>query len=149
MYGLCGCECNGCEMLVSKKCLGCKESKGCPLGKKCWIYNYIDIGNIDNFNELKKELVKEINSLKIDGMPKIDDLFPLHGSFVNLEYNISNNKIKFLDDNEIYLGNQVECLFNDNDVKRCFGIVCNMNFIIISEYGEDGSNPELILFKKR
>ena len=149
MIGLCGAECNGCEMLVNKKCIGCKESNGCPFGKKCWIYNYIEIGNKDSFNELKKKLINEINSLNIDGMPKIDELYALHGSFVNLEYNISNNKIKFLKDDEIYLGTQVECLFNDNDVKRCFGIACNMDFIIISEYGEDGINPELILFKKR
>ena len=25
----------------------------------------------------------------------------------------------------------------------------NMNFIIISEYGENGENPELIIYKKR
>ena len=56
---------------------------------------------------------------------------------------------KIFKDDEIYLGNQVECIFNDNDIKRCYGIVSNTNFILVAEYGEDGTNPELIIYKKR
>ena len=83
-------------------------------------------------------------------MPKIDSLNPLNGSFVNLAYPMPNGKsVKLLDDNDFYLGNQVECEFNDGEIIRCFGIVANMNFILVSEYGANGDNPELILYKRR
>ena len=54
--------------------------------------------------------------------------------------------VKFLDDNATYLGNQLECEFGGN---RCFGIVCNMDFILICTYEENGENPELVIYKKR
>ena len=38
---------------------------------------------------------------------------------------------------------------NDDEIKKCFGIVCNMNFILVSEYGEGGTNPELVIYKRR
>ena len=56
---------------------------------------------------------------------------------------------KILDDNDMYLGNQVKSKFNDGEVIRCFGILANMNFILISEYGPNGDNPEIIIYKKR
>ena len=83
-------------------------------------------------------------------MGNIDDLYPLHGDFVNLEYPLPNGeKVKFLSNDEIYLGNQVECEFNDGEIKRCYGIVANMNFLLVSEYGENGIDPELVIYKKR
>ena len=150
MESICKANCDECDLFKNKKCLGCKETKGCPFGKKCWIAKYIEMGGFDNYNLLKKDLIKEINTLNIEGMPKIDELYPLHGEFVNLEYRLpNNNKVKFLNDLEAYLGNQVECEFNSNEYKRCFGILANMDFIMISEYGIDGTNPELIIYKKR
>ena len=149
MESFCGANCNECE-LFGKKCKGCKESKGCPFGKQCWIAKYIQVGGNDSFKGLKKVLINEFNALGVDGMAKIDELYPLHGSFINLEYTLPNGKkIKFLSDDEIYLGNQVECEFNDGEIKRCFGLVCNMNFLMVCEYGEDGINPEIIIYKKR
>ena len=83
-------------------------------------------------------------------MPKIEELYPLHGEFVNMEYPLPNGEhVKLLNDNEAYLGNQVECLFNDEDIKKCFGILANMNFLLVCEYEENGSNPEIIIYKKR
>ena len=69
---------------------------------------------------------------------------------VNLNYPIPNGKtVQFLDDNDIYLGTQVESLFNDGELIRCFGVLANMNFILISEYGINGENPDIIVYKKR
>ena len=51
--------------------------------------------------------------------------------------------------NTIYLGNQVESEFNNGEIIRCFGILANMSFILVSEYGANGDNPELIIYKKR
>ena len=81
-------------------------------------------------------------------MPKVEELYPLNGSFVNLEYILPNNKkVKFLNDDEIYLGNQLE--YKSKDIDRCIGIIANMNFLLVCEYGINGTNPELLLYKKR
>lgn len=49
-------------------------------------------------------------------------------------------------DGAIYLGNQLECEF---DCSRCFGIAANMEFILISTYEQNGTNPELVIYRKR
>ena len=54
--------------------------------------------------------------------------------------------MKFLDDNATYLGNQLESLFGGD---RCFGIVANMEFLLVCTYEENGANPELVVYKKR
>lgn len=150
MKSICGADCDNCGYGKNNDCKGCKETKGCPFGKECFVAKYILNGWEENFKSFKKQLVDEINSLSVLGMPKIKDLNPLNGSFVNLKYELPNGKIvQFLDNNEIYLGNQVECEFNDGEIIRCFGVVANMNFILISEYGPNGDNPELIIYKKR
>ena len=64
-------------------------------------------------------------------------------------YPPNGEHVKFLNDNEIYLRNQVECLFNDDETKSCFGILVNMSFLLVCEYGENGSNPEINIYKKR
>ena len=67
--------------------------------------------------------------------------------FVNLEYPLpSGVNVKFLDDQTTYLGNQLESEIVDG---LCFGILANMEFIMISTYEAEGKNPELILYKKR
>ena len=147
MKGICGAECDGCESLKTNKCMGCIKSNGCPFGKKCFVADYIEVGGKENFDLFKKQLIDEFNNLKIEGMKTVDDLYPLNGSFVNLEYCLPNGKkVKFLNDDEIYLGNQLECEFDSN---KCFGIVGNMSFILVCEYEENGANPELILYKRR
>ena len=149
MEAVCGCNCNECELMKNKKCEGCKNTNACPFGKKCWIASYIEIGGKESLEKIKKNIIDEFNLLNIDGMPKIEELYILKGDFINLEYTLENgNKVKFLNDNDVYFGNQVECLFND-DIKRCFGLVANTNFLLVCEYDEDGLNPEIIIYKKR
>ena len=150
MKSLCGADCDNCGYGKSNNCKGCVATKGCPFGKQCFIAKYILTGGMENYEIFKSRLINEINDLHIEGMPKIDSLNPLNGSFVNLAYPMPNGKsVKLLDDNDFYLGNQVECEFNDGEIIRCFGIVANMNFILVSEYGANGDNPELILYKRR
>jgi hypothetical protein len=80
-------------------------------------------------------------------MPKLEKLNALVGSYVNLAYRLPNgDHVRFLDDNATYLGNQLECEFGGD---RCFGVLANMDFILISKYEADGQNPELLLYKKR
>lgn len=108
---------------------------------------YTSIGNEEKFDEFKKQIIDEFNALNVEGMPKVETLNALVGSFVNLEFRLPNGKnIKFLDDNATYLGNQLECEFGGD---RCFGIVANMEFLLVCTYGKNGANPELAIYKKR
>ena len=150
MESICGANCEECELYKNKKCEGCQATNGCPFGKKCWIAKYYEIGGKESFAEFKKQIIEEFNSLNIDGMPKITELYALNGAYVNMEYPLPNGtKVKFLNDNETYLGTQVECELNDGDIKKCFGLLANTTFLLVCEYGENGSNPELITYKKR
>lgn len=147
---ICGADCNTCGYGKNSGCKGCKESNGCPFGKPCFIAKYISMGGIDSYNLFKEKLIEEFNSLNIPGMPKINDLFALNGSFVNLAYPMPNGKtVKLLDDKEIYLGNQVECEFNDGEIIKCYGLVAGMDFLLVSEYGANCADPEIIVYKKR
>lgn len=108
---------------------------------------YVDLGGEEKFDEFKKQLISEINALHIDGMPKVESLSALVGAYVNLEYRLPNgNLVKFLEDGVTYLGTQLECEFGGY---RCFGVVANMDFILICSYEENGENPELVVYKKR
>ena len=108
---------------------------------------YEELSDGGEFEEFKKKLIEEINELHIEGMPKLEKLNALVGKYVNLEYRLPNGmNVKFLDDNTTYLGNQLEPEF---DGERCFGVLANMEFILICTYGEEGAEPELVLYKKR
>ena len=77
----------------------------------------------------------------------MERLNALVGKYVNLEYRLPNGgKVKFLDDGTTYLGNQLEPEFGGD---RCFGVLANMDFILVCTYGKDGADPELVLYKKR
>lgn len=108
---------------------------------------YSELGDNGQFAQFKQQLMDELNGLHIEGLPKVENLNALVGRYVNLEYALPNGKkIKFLDDNKTYLGNQYECEFGG---ERCFGIIANMDFLLVSTYEKDGLNPELVLYKKR
>lgn len=108
---------------------------------------YEELSDDGQFDEFKKQIIDEINALGIEGMPKLEKLNALVGSYVNLSYPLPNGlNVKFLDDNATYLGNQLESEFGGD---RCFGVLANMDFILVSTYEADGKNPELVLYKKR
>ena len=95
----------------------------------------------------KAQLIHELNALlHIEGLPEVENLNMLPGEFVNMEYTLPNGeKVKFLDDQQTYLGSQLEC----ESGGRCFGIVANMEFLLVCTYEENGENPELVIYKKR
>ena len=108
---------------------------------------YAEFDDEEKFNEFKRQIIDEFNDLYIEGMPKVESLNALVGSYVNLEYRLPNGKtVKFLDDGATYLGNQLECEFGGG---RCFGIIANMDFLLVCTYEENGANPELVIYKKR
>lgn len=108
---------------------------------------YDELSDNGQFEEFKQQLIEEINELNIEGLPLVKNLNALVGKYVNLEYMLPNgNSVKFLDDSKTYLGNQLESDFGSD---RCFGVVANMDFILVCTYEKDGLNPELVLYKKR
>ncbi len=108
---------------------------------------YKELSDDGQFEAFKKQLIREINDLHIEGMPKVDTLNALVGSFVNLAYPLpSGVSVKFLNDGTTYLGNQLASEFGGD---RCFGVLANMDFILICTYEAEGKNPELVLYKKR
>lgn len=143
---ICGANCAECPS--KEACIGCAETNGCPFGKQCYIAKYILTGGMENYVEFKKGLIDEVNALHIDGMEEVRELYPLVGSFVNLEYPVPSGTVKLLKDDEVYLGAQVKNLFDESG-KTCFGVIARESFILICSYGENGTNPELVLYKHR
>ncbi len=108
---------------------------------------YEELSDDGEFEKFKKKLVDEINDLHIEGMPKVEKLNALVGKYVNLAYRLPNDmNIRFLDDQTTYLGNQLESEFGGD---RCFGVLANAEFILVSTYGPEGENPELVMYRKR
>lgn len=108
---------------------------------------YEELSDGGQFEMFKKQLIEEINALHIEGMPKVEKLNALVGRYVNLAYRLPNGaNVKFLDDQTTYLGNQLEAELGG---ERCFGVLANMDFIMICTYEAEGANPELVLYKKR
>lgn len=106
-----------------------------------------ELGDGGKFEALKKQLIEEINALEIPGMPRLERLNALVGSYVNLAYPLpSGVSVKFLDDRTTYLGNQLESTLEG---KRCFGVLANAEFLLVCSYGAEGADPELLLYKKR
>lgn len=138
MKTYCGIDCcKECNRLL--ECGGCEKCQGHPFGGSCIAERK------PNFPELKQQIIEEINALGINGLI-VDDLNLLTGAFVNLEYPLSNDTtVKFLNDKDIYLGNQIE----RQDTERCYGVIANEKFILVCEYGRNGSNPEIVIYKRR
>lgn len=109
--------------------------------------NHKELSDNGKFDEFKRQLIKEINDLKIKGMPKVEKLNALVGSYVNLAYPLpSGLAVKFLNDGVTYLGTQLESL---SEKGLCYGVLANAEFILVCTYEEEGANPELVLYKKR
>jgi hypothetical protein len=145
MSTICGANCEKCNF--KDDCKGCEATCGMPFGGKCIAAEYIKAGGKDAYEEFKKKLLAEINLLlKAEGIPQTDALYELPGEFVNLEYPIpSGQTVKLLDDKKVYLGCQIE--FADMGV--CYGVVADTGFILICSYSVNGSEPEIVMYKKR
>ena len=145
MGTICGANCDKCT--YNDNCKGCTETCGRPFGGTCVAAQYIRVGGREKYNEFKHMLLGEINALlESNGIPTVEKLYELPGSFVDLAYPLpSGEKVKFLDGSRIYLGTQIE--FADMGV--CYGVVADTTFILVCSYSVDGSEPELIVYKKR
>lgn len=144
MQSFCGTDCcSKCSRLA--ECGGCKNVKGHPFGGNCIAAECIEQEGEKGFLRFKKCLISEINALGIKGL-EVRDLNLLNGDFVNLEYPLANGQtVKLLKDNNVYLGNQIEV----SGKERCYGVVADKKYILVCEYGCNGADPEIIMYKKR
>lgn len=145
MTSICNSDCSIC--CFNKVCAGCTATCGRPFGGRCVAADYIKAVGRDAYDEFKENLKAEINQLLESlSLPKAETLFELPGKIVNMEYTLpGGEKTKFLDDGNIYLGTQIEL----PDCGVCCGVAADAEFILICRYGENGSNPELVLYRKR
>lgn len=147
----CGAHCAECGFRDT--CGGCAKTDGHPFGGECMIAACCRqrgqkrcSGCGQAFCRLKSELIAEFNALGIEDMPEVTSLNALKGSFVNLEYTLpGGQKIRFWDDNRIYLGNQL-C---KKGSERCYGLTADENDLLVCEYGEGGSEAEIVVYKRR
>ncbi|MBQ7504808.1 MAG: DUF3795 domain-containing protein [Ruminococcus sp.] len=145
METICGADCGKCKL--KDECKGCEATCGKPFGGTCVAAEYIKFGGKEQYAEFKQELLNEVNDLlKANNIPEADKLYELAGSFVNLPYPLPGGKVvQMLDDKKVYLGAQIDFA----DMGICYGVVADTTFILICGYSVDGSQPELIAYKKR
>lgn len=151
MDTICGVDCTACSM--QHECGGCARTNGRPFGGECVLAaccrrsGYEDCGGCAALPcRLKEQLIAEFNALDIEDMAQVTGLNALRGSFINLEYALPGGQtVKLLEDGRIYLGNQVCKKGSD----RCYGLAADENRLLVCEYGEGGSDAEIILYKKR
>lgn len=144
MRSICGVECCG-ECNRRDDCGGCVKTDGHPFGGRCIAAECIKRGGFEAFHALKRVLIDEFHALEIRDL-QVKDLNLLNGFYVNLEYTLPNGqRVKLLKDTDVYLGNQIE--IPDSD--RCYGIVADDSYLLVCEYGCNGTVPQIIVYKKR
>lgn len=148
---ICGADCSIC--MFKDKCAGCIETNGRPYKKDCIVavcchksgYKYCS-ECMDCDCSLKQQVITEINALGIKDMPNIECLNELKGSVVNLSYTFPGGQsAKIWDDDKIYLGYQINKLNSD----RFYGVTADENYLLVCEYNQDGSDAEIVVYKKR
>ena len=108
---------------------------------------YEELSDGGEFEAFKQQLIGEINGLGIEGMPKVEKLYALAGKDVNLSYRLPNGKeVPFLNDEATYLGTRLESEIVED---LFFGVLANMEFLLVCTYAGEGEDPELVMYKKR
>lgn len=139
---ICGADCTKCEF--TSACAGCTETDGAPFGKPCLVAGCCRKGE-NVLQELKDKLMAAFNGLGIPDMPPVTELYALKGSVINIAYTLPSGEImKFWDDDKIYLGYQLP----KQDSDRCYGIVADEQYLMVSEYSGYGSDAEIVVFKR-
>ncbi len=141
---ICGGDCCS-ECTRKNECGGCEQCGGHPFGGVCIAAECVNRGGFEEFDKNKKKVIEDVNSLGIQNL-QIEDLNLLNGFYVNLEYELPNgSKVKLLEDNNVYWGNQIEIQGSD----RCYGIVADDEYLLVCQYGCNGDKPEIIEYRKR
>ena len=149
---ICGLDCDECEGKAT--CPGCSEAAGVPHGGSCVLASCrqgegrcrTDGSCWQGECRLKQQLLGEYNALGIPDMPTVTELYALPGSYINLTYTLpSGQPAKLLRDNKFYLGNQLE----KKGTARCYGLAADEDWPLVCEYGENGTDAEIVRLQKR
>lgn len=150
MGSICGVDCSGCGWRNS--CGGCAATGGRPFGGDCILASCCRSRGQSNCQQcgndcrLKVQLLKELNGLGIADLPTVTELFALWGSLINLTYRLPDGQtVKLWEDHRIYLGNQ---LYRQNS-QRYYGLCADETHLLVSEYGEDGADAEIVVYRRR
>lgn len=142
MQSICGINCAACPFRDG--CGGCLETGGRPFGGECVTAECCRKGKT-TLARLKAALIAEFRALDIPDMEEVTDLNALRGALINLEYTLPGGQaVKLWDDGRIYLGNQLRKTGSD----RCYGIAADERYLMVSEYGENGADAEIVVFKR-
>ncbi len=69
----------------------------------------------------------------------------LPGSYINLQYTLPGGQTcKLWEDEKLYFANQLEKKNSD----RCYGLTADKTYLLVCEYGCEGADPEIVLFKR-
>ncbi len=94
---------------------------------------------------MKEQLIKEFNKLGIADMVEVKEMHEGKGNFVNLNFTLPGGQaVKFWDDDKTYYINQLE----KKDSTRCYGLVADEKYLLVCEYGDGGSDAEIVVFKR-
>lgn len=150
LHSICGADCTHCGQKGASS--GCLETNGHPFGRECVIAaccrdrGQEQCGLCGGSCQLKAPLIARFNALGIHDMAEVTDLAALQGSYINLTYTLPNGQtVKLLDENKVYLGSQVP----KKGSGRCYGLAADENYLLVCEYGENGSEPEIIVFRRK
>lgn len=133
---ICGADCSRCPLHTD--CAGCAETDGRPFGEACMVAEHCKKGTLCAF---RQKLIHAFGEADIH----VTQLFPLKGSIINMEFTLpGGNAAKFWNDNKMYLGNQLPKSGTD----RCYGIAADDAYLMVCEYGQDGTDAQLVLFKR-
>ena len=145
MTTLCGLDCCTECGLFGGTCKGCRESDGHPCGGDCVAAACVKAGGTSAMEAQEAAIVREINALGLPDL-SVSGMNLLIGAYVNLEYPLPNGQtVKLLRDDKVYWANQIERPGNE----RCYGVVADEEFLLVCEYGCEGADPVILLYKKR
>lgn len=92
----------------------------------------------------KEQAIQGFRALGIPQLAGLEDLNLMPGSAVNLELPLpGGRRVKLLDDGGQYWANQV-CRQDG----RCYGLATDGEWLLVCEYGDYGSDPALVVFRR-
>ncbi len=94
---------------------------------------------------MKEQLIIEFNKLEIPDMDEVKELYEGKGDFVNLDFTLPcGESVKLWDNSKIYYINQLE----KKGSSRCYGLTADEKYLLVCEYGANGENAEIVVFKR-
>ncbi|MBQ8196181.1 MAG: DUF3795 domain-containing protein [Oscillospiraceae bacterium] len=145
----CGIDCKECELNTT--CKGCKATGGHPYGGSCIAAECCRSFGRESCNgctecKAREQLICEINALGIEDMDEVTELNLLLGSYINSEYSLPGGQnVKLWDDNSVYFGNMLP----KRGTERCYGIAADEKYLLVTEFGMNGADAEIVLLKRR